>query len=192
MERRGELFLFLAVASICALLVSPRPLSAQYWVMLGGKYVSLGEFEFKIPINWKMRAPIENEIILTRDGLWLQLLRVGRTPTESGFNFTKKKLTKGMPPSQVREVVIDDFRSNRFISNFQVLETGDASVGGFPAFSIVYIYQGDEDVRKMGIYCGSLIDEWYYFLQFQAPSRRYFERDKSAFEEFKNSMASAR
>jgi len=38
-------------------------------------------------------------------------------------------------------------------------------------------------LRKQGIYYGALVDQWHYYLYFEAPSQHYFGRDRAVFEE---------
>jgi hypothetical protein len=69
------------------------------------------------------------------------------------------------------------------------LESATIKVAGFSAPKITYSYEGDANVRKMGIYSGVMIDEWLYFFHYHAPARHYFERDRATFEDILNSVS---
>ena len=85
-------------------------------------------------------------------------------------------------------MVIDDLRSDRSIGNLEVVEDLPTQVGGRSGFKLIYTYQTSANLRKKGVYYGVLIDQWYYFLSYQAPARYYFERDLPIFEKIRFSL----
>jgi len=184
---------YLAVAVLLALFCSEAPsLFAQSWIGLDEAFIRVGEFELRVPKRWKMAKSIDNAVLLTRDGLWLQFVRFSETPVEEGLSFTRKNLTHRMLPEEVGEVVVDALRLNPRISNFHVLEAGEAEVAGKPVFRVVYSYRSETDITKKGIYLALLINDQYYSLQFQAPARHYFETARPVFEEIRESLRSSR
>ena len=159
------------------------------WVPVGGKYVSAEHgFETELPVSWRRMESTRDGVILTRDGLPLQAVKISRNPLEKELVFTKRKLSKGMLTQEVAEVVIDNLRSNQAISNFQIIENVPVDVGGYPGYKIVYSYQAKDNLRVSGIHYGSLVDQWHYSLLFEAPSRHYFPRDRMAFEQVKKTF----
>jgi len=186
--RRGKRIIVLAPI-LTAALVGNANLAIPYWVELEHKYVSASKFEIDIPPKgWRLKAPVEDELIFTRDGLSLQSLKIGCRAIEKEFPFTKKKLAKEMRVEQVAEVIIDDFSLNPMISDLHVTENGTADVGGRIGFKIIYSYQTKDKLKKEGIYYGALVDQWYYYIYFEAPARHYFPRDQSTFEKIKETF----
>jgi hypothetical protein len=61
-------------------------------------------------------------------------------------------------------------------------------VGGYPGFKLVYSYQTRRNLKKQGVYYGVLVDQWYYYLSFQAPARYYLARDLPTFEKIRHSF----
>lgn len=159
------------------------------WTSVGGKLESSSEgYDVDLPEGWRRFMPDRDGVTITRDGMELQYLRIARIPFDKDPPQTKRKFAKGMLPQEVAEVVIDDFRSNRAIGNYEVLENTPSSVGGFPGFKLVYTYQTANNLRKKGIYYGALVDQWYYFVFYQAPARHYFDRDLPTLEKLRLSF----
>ena len=159
------------------LILTAHDANGEGWLNLGGRYVALGKLEIKIPDSWRMMRGFENQLLLTRDGIYLQLFVIGLTSIEAEFAHTKKKLPPGASPDAIIDVVVENFRSNPAITNFKLLESGTAMLGGINAPKIVYSYEGDYGVKKMGIYAALPINDQCYFFQYQAPARHYFQRD---------------
>jgi len=159
------------------------------WVPTEGKFVSTEyRFEAELPVNWYRWHSIGDGLLLTRDGQLLDVVRIVRDPFDKELEYTKRKLSKGMLSQEVAEVIVDNLRSNRNISNFQLVENVPVDLGGYPGFKLTYTYQTKENLKKSGVYYGSLVDQWLYYLYLEAPSRHYFGRDLPAFEQTKNSL----
>jgi hypothetical protein len=159
------------------------------WVPVEGKYVSAEhQFETELPAGWRRMFSTREGLTLTRDGLPLQTLRIVRNPFDQELSFTKRKLMKGMLNQEVSEIIIDNLRSNQNISNFQVVENRPIDLGGYSGFKIVYTYQAKDNLKKSGVYYGSLVNQWHYYLYFEAPSQYYFARHQPSFEQVKESF----
>lgn len=170
---------------LCALIILFLCLyGCSSWVSVGGKYVSPEhQFETELPVNWRRLESTRDGLLLTRDGLPLQTVRITRIPADKDLPFTKRKFTKGMLNQEVAEIAIDDLRSNQNLWNFQILQNVPVELSGHPGFKVVYSYQTKDNLKKSGIYYGAMIDRWYYSLCFEAPSRHYFSRDQATFEQ---------
>ena len=174
---------------LCAIILLLCLYGCSLWVPVGGKYVSAEhQFETELPVSWRRMDSTRDGLILTRDGLSLQAVKIMRNPLGQELPFTKRKLIKGMLNQEASEIIIDDFRSNQSMSNFQILENVPVELSGYPGFKIVYSFQTKENLKKSGIYYGSLVDQWHYYLLFEAPSRHYFSRDQPSFEQVKTTF----
>lgn len=180
------------------------------YVMVGGKYTAGPEnFEVDLPQSWrkheltfdhhpisramldelkKRHDPTGDVVRITRDGLLLQHIVIGRIEINKEWPHTKRKLSKGMLPQEVAEVIIDNIRSNPNISKQHVLENSPAKLGGFPAFKLIYTYQTKESVGIKGACYGAMMGDWYYYLLYEAPERHYFAKDYPIFEKLKDSF----
>lgn len=72
------------VPSVLLLFVLILPIGMVHagWMKVGGPFKSQDRFEVEMPSGWKLRTPVDDELFLTRDGMWLQFVRVGRSAEE--------------------------------------------------------------------------------------------------------------
>jgi hypothetical protein len=138
------------------------------WETVGGRYES-SDFRFSVdlPKGWHRHVPTKDSLLITRDGLLLQHIQIGRYQLDKVPLVTKRRLNGGMFPVEVAEVIIDDFRSNQLMLNFSVLSNRPILVGGYPGFRVTYSYQFKDNLRRMGIYDGALVGESYFFVKYQ-------------------------
>lgn len=172
---------------------------------VGGK-LALDEFGFEVdlPQGWyrhqfarEAAPPSEGAIrveqgdkllVITRDGLALQAIRVGRVSVDSELPYTKRKFTPGMPPHDVAELEVDNARSNRDIFNFELLENVPATVAGKSGFRLVYTWKTKEGLAVKRVHYGFQDGKWVYRLIYQAAARHYFDRDLQTFERVRESF----
>jgi hypothetical protein len=159
------------------------------WTMVGGAYLTNSEnYEVNLPSGWRKHNQSRDALRITRDGLTVQQITIGRWPLDKDPPHTKKKLAPGMLPQEAAEVVVDDFRSNSGMDNYQLTENNPSRVGGHAGFKLAYGYQTKAGLKKKGIYYGVLLDKWLYFLMYEAPERHYFGKDHEVFEKLKESF----
>jgi hypothetical protein len=159
------------------------------WIMVGGNYENSAQnFKAEFPNGWRKFNLSKDNVLITKDGLSLQFIRISRSPIEKELQHTEKKFTKGMLPQEVAEIVIQNFRSNSDIMNQQVLANNPAEIGGYPGFNIVFTFQTKEGLTKQSIVYGFLSSDSYYEILYEAPKRYYFTKDESDFEKVKDTF----
>jgi hypothetical protein len=184
--------------------------SCAPYVMVGGQYAASSEnFVVDLPEGWRRheiafdQGPISRKIMelleqrrklswdvirITRDGLLLQQISIGRVPVDDELPHTKKKLSREMLPQEAAEIVIDNLRSNPNITNQEVIENTPTRVGGNPGFKLLYTYQTKEGLKIKAAYYGAMSGNWLYYLLYEAPARHYFDKDHALFEKIKESF----
>ena len=159
------------------------------WTLVGGKYVdSSDHFQADLPGGWRKRNLGTEFLTITRDGLSLQQIGIGRRSIEKDLPHTKRKFASGMLPQEVAELMTDDFRSNTNVGGLEVIENTPARFGGYPGFKLVYTYRTKSGLLKRGAYYGALADKWYYFCLYEAPDMYYFGLDYDLFEKVRESV----
>jgi hypothetical protein len=201
-QNRLHQFFFLILT---LLLVSCAP-----YVLVEGKYSASAEnFEVELPSGWRKHEmafdqnPASRSILeelekrrtlswdalrLTRDGLLLQQIGIGKVTLDRELPHTKKRFSKDLLPQELAELIIDDIRSNPDITDFKVFENSPAKVGGQPGFKLVFTYQTKNRLTIKTAYYGVKLGDWYYYLAYQAPQRFYFDKDYPVFEKVKESF----
>ena len=176
------------------------------FVAVGGKLTldDLG-FEVDLPEGWyrhqfareevavkegaiRVEGPGGKTLVITRDGLALQTIRVERVSVDSELPYTKRKFTAGMPPHDVAELEVDNVRSNSQIFNFELLENTPATVAGRSGFRLVYAWRTKDGLAVKRIHYGFQDGKWVYRLIYQAAARYYFDRDLQTFERVRESF----
>jgi hypothetical protein len=165
------------------------------FVLASGKQ-TLPEYEFEVtvPEGWyrAMHTPGTLEayqgLVLTRDGLVLQQIRVERVAMDKDLTFTKRKFDPKLPPHELAEIELDDHRSNPDVFNLTVEENAPATVEGRRGFRLLYTWQTKDGYRLKRIHYGFLEDKWVYRIFYQAAARHYFDRDLATFEKLRGSF----
>jgi hypothetical protein len=124
---------------------------------------------------------------LTRDGLLLQQICIGRIPVTDELPHTKRKLALQMIPLEAAEVINDELRSNSNLSALEIVENVPATVGSYPGFKLHYTYRADK-LKIEGMFYGAMVGSWLYYLFYEAPAQHYFAKDLQVFDKLRASF----
>lgn len=127
-------------------------------------------------------------IRLTRDGLLLQQICIGRIPVTDELPNTKRKLTQQMIPLEAAEVISDDIRSNSNLTHQQIIEDAPAIVGGYPGFKLHYTYRAEDRLKIEGLFYGAIVGPSLYYVLYEAPAQHYFNKDLQVFDRTRSSF----
>jgi len=194
------LFFFLAICMVY--------LGCATWVNVGGNYTmdpekitldlpkdwkkyNYGPQKFVdawIPQGWKKFEQVDKPLVITRDGISIQQIRVARVPINQELKITKKKLSKDMLPHEVADLIKDNILSNPDIMNSKIIDNIPAKLGGYSGYKLIYTFQGKNGLTYKTVDYGFIQDEWYYYLIYVAPNRYYFAQNISDFEKIKDSF----
>lgn len=128
-------------------------------------------------------APPTETVVITRDGVALESIRIGRRALGRELPHTRRKLGPRMPPVEAAEVLLDNARSDPAVQGFELLDSDPATVGGRPGFRLAYGWSSKDGLRRKRVVVGAIADGWLYTLLYDAAARHYFDRDLAAFEE---------
>jgi hypothetical protein len=158
------------------------------WVRVGGVYHdSDRNFSVDLPQGW-MKSGLDKRVLITRDGVLLQAIVIERLKTTDELQYTKKKLEPSMLPQEAAEVIADNISANPSITGFTVLENAPTTIATRLGFKLLYQYKNKDGLQCKGMYCGFLSGDWFYALQYTAPTRYYFDKDVGTFEKVLNSF----
>jgi hypothetical protein len=164
------------------LLILMLSMSCAPWVQVGGLYkMESHNYSVDLPQGW-MRWNKGDDLLITRDGVLLQNIQIVRLNTDEPLKHTKKKFSKVMLPQEVAEVILDNIASNKDILNFQLAENSPLKIGENSGFRAVYTYKNKDGLKIKSIYCGFILDKWFYGINYNAPQRYYFDKDFKTFE----------
>lgn len=129
-----------------------------------------------------------DKIRITRDGLLLQYIAIGRVEVSREFPHTRKKLSPGMFPQEVAAIIADNLLSNPNITRQHISENVPALVGDQAGFKLAYTFETRKGLPVKGNYHGALVGECHYYLIYEAPAQYYFDKDYPVFEKLRKSF----
>ena len=93
-----------------------------------------------------------------------------------------------MLPQEAAGIILDELASDRFLTNFSVIENAPAIIDGQDGFKILFAYSDKKGSRFKTVYYGFISGGSFYNLRYCAAMRHYFARDIAEFEQIKNSF----
>lgn len=144
----------------------------------------------QLPKGW-MALKTGNTMMFTRDGLMLQRIAIVGTALseQKQFSYTKKRITKGMLPIEIAEVIIDDLQSTTDVRNMTIEENIPTTLSEAPGCKITYTFRMNDGPAYRGILYGFILDDAFYQVIYLAPERYYFHRDLETFAQVAKSIA---
>ena len=159
------------------------------WVQVEGPYrMDSQGYEANLPAGWRRATTVSDSLLLTRDGVSLQSIRIERVAVGDELTHTKKKFAKRMSPQDVAEVELEEVRSDQGMRNVELVENAPFQVAGLPGFKLVYTFRTENGLRLKRVHYGLLVRDWVYRVQYQAAARYYFEKDLTTFERIRESF----
>ncbi len=156
---------------------------------VGGKLALPYEgYGVDLPQGWYQARGVTETLLLTKDGLPLQFIRIERVAIESEPSHTKKKFTQSMSPEQAAEIEVDALRATPEVIDFEVLESTPATVAGRRGFRLLFGWKTRDGMRLKRLHYGLLDGKWVHRLVFRAAARYYFDRDLATFERIRESF----
>src|SRR5438876_5516092 len=85
------------------------------WVPTDGAYTSpVDRYAIDLPQGWMRWTPGEDgRLVVTRDGVLLQVIMIERFRVGEPLKHTKKQLARGMMPQEAAEGVLDNLRPTK-------------------------------------------------------------------------------
>lgn len=174
--------LLLALAAGAAACATPRP---PAWLPTEATFrAPTAGFELEAPPGWMRRNFTDGGegFVATRDGTPLQRIVAGSIAPGKplGIGASKRTFDAGMSTAEVSELVLDDLRAMERLSDFTVLESAPATVGGRGGFHLVATFREDGLARRTSLY-GVVDGGRLYWLFYVTPQRLYYARDEETF-----------
>jgi len=177
------------------------------YTLVSGRHVAVAEnFAVDLPQGWRQHNlsadPLRNFITmlekrrnlrwdslrLTRDGLLLQQICIGRIPLADELPNTKRKLARELTSLEAAELIGDDLRSNTNLTRQEIVENAPATIGGYSGFKLHYSYRTDSELKVEGLFYGTIVGDWLYYVLYEAPAQHYFKQDLQLFERTRSSF----
>jgi hypothetical protein len=152
------------------------------WLPVAGPYESPSHrFTVVLPEKW-MKLRTERDVLLSKDGPFLQYVLIQERPIDRPFGHTRKTLRRDMLPHEAAGLIVDEISSDRAVYDFQVLENRPARIHGRNGFELLFTHRNRDGLSFKTRYCGVIAGHWFYAVRYSAAERYYFDKDISTFE----------
>jgi hypothetical protein len=158
------------------------------WLPVGGPYESPSRhFSVVLPENWmKLRA--EQDLLLSKDGPFLQYVLIQERPVDKPFGHTRKRLHRGMLAQEAAQLIIDEISSDRSVYDFRVIQNRPARINGHNGFELVFTHKNQDGLVFKTRYYGIISGDWFYAIRYNAAERYYFDKDIQTFQSILSSL----
>lgn len=139
-----------------------------------------------LPVGWVQATGPESsdKLLISKDGYSLQSIQIQALKHDKAFEKTKKTANLTMPLSDLAEQEIAEIKAtNLNAPSIKVLENTLTTIDNKKAFRLHYQYLNDRGLRFEQITYGLINAQFYYKLNYMAPTLHYFPRDKAIFEQ---------
>jgi len=139
-------------------------------------------FSVEIPKGWMHYSADKKAVTVTRDGMAIQMIRVGFWSHDRSFKALKKKSNAEMLPSELAELVVAMIRKSRFTKNAKIIENRPVNIVGRQGFRVKLAFKNDKGLRFRRDIYGFAVKDGIYFLMYQAPKLHFYSKHKQAFD----------
>jgi len=149
------------------------------------------DFEIQIPQGWMqmnlnwLREDLKTEgiqLLLVRDGVTLQEVRLIKRPLNAAFLNSKESLAQDMLPQEMGEAMFRDVQADSAKLNPRLIQGAPATIGGSSGFVVVYSYVNNDGLKRKTVEYGVIYESWFYALTYDAPAQYYFDKSLSEFQ----------
>jgi hypothetical protein len=170
------------------LVVAVLAFACATWVQVGGpvRENSVG-VSAELPHGW-MRLRAHPGILITRDGLGLEYIEIGRSGIEEELPNTNRRIEAGMLPMEVAELSIDSARLSQETTNFELAENAPAQIDGRDGYRIGYSHRTGSGLRVRTLRYGCIVGDFHYWIEYRAAAQHYFEAHLEDFERVSRSV----
>jgi len=159
------------------------------YTAVGGKLAFPHQgFEVDLPQGWYQAREVGDALLVTRDGILLQFIRIERVSVGEELAHSKRKFAARMSPQDAAGIEMDELRSTPEVFNLEVLESTPATIAGKPGYRFICAWKSKDGLRLKRVHYGFLDGKWAYRLIYQAAARHYFDRDMATFERVRESF----
>ncbi len=178
--------LLLVALAACATTKPPA------WVPAEGAFAARGGFQVEGPPGWMRRnfqPPPGGTFLSTRDGTTLQKILASSTPLGQplGLGGSKRPVVAGMSPAELGELVVDDLRASKDLTDVRILENAPAPLAGRPGFRVLAAYRDDGLPMRAAIH-GAIDGQRLFWIAYVAAERHYFPLDLATFDKVRESF----
>jgi hypothetical protein len=164
---------------------------APTWVKVdeSGRNYSNDHYSVTLPSGW-LRLESKDILILSKDGILLQIISIQYRPHENAFEKIEKDSSATMLPSELAQLAIAELKASQDdgLPSLEILRNAPVELAGHTGFDIHLRYKTDAGLRMDTEMRGVVDDNGFYLLKYSAPTLHYFERDRQTYATLTESL----
>lgn len=141
-----------------------------------------GAFQIKAPVGWIHLTKLETATFITKEGPYVQKIRVSQTPKKNLFRATKVKLKDDVLVTELAEYYIAEYKKTNSRVTVNHIDTLPATIDQKQGFKVVMNFINSKGLVFDVIVYGLYHKDHLYTLYYHAPRLHFFERDLHVFE----------
>lgn len=138
---------------------------------------------FLAPVGWMRFNQAGDTVLLTRDGLGIQLIRIELRPHDRAFPALKKASSADMLPSEAADLLVAELKRDPFLANLRVVDNGPALLTGKPGFRVHGQYRDERGAPFDLVAVGRATDQGLLVAFYRSLTTHYFARDLPVYEQ---------
>lgn len=157
---------------------------ATTWVKLEESRVTDPEktFTLHMPVGWVRAPTLRNDVLVTRDGVGVQFIKVSKRTHKNAFPRIKKESKPDMLPNELAELILAEIKSSQEMSAVEVISNQPTGIGQKVGVRLHLQMKNKEGLRYQTVVCALVDKGGVYEITYRAPVLHYFKRDLPAFE----------
>jgi hypothetical protein len=146
-------------------------------------------YSVTLPVGW-MRLESDDSLVLSRDGILLQVISIQFRPHKNTFEKIEKDSSTTMLPSELAQLTIAELKATHEngLPSLEILRNAPVELAGHTGFDIHLRYKTDAGLRMDMAMRGFVDNSGFYLLKFSAPTLYYYERDRQTYETLTESL----
>ncbi|VAW79243.1 hypothetical protein MNBD_GAMMA12-440 [hydrothermal vent metagenome] len=153
---------------------------------------SQNQFQIRLPAGWMHQTGNKKSILVSRDGLSLQYIKVGAIREHDlqlmvraiSRDKSKMLVLNALLPSELAGIIVSVFKNRKITRNLKILANRPAVIGSnINGFRLLISFITDSGLQiKREVY-GYAEGAKLVFIMYQAPVLHYFSKDLGAFRQ---------
>ena len=146
-------------------------------------------YTVELPVDW-VRITANEALVVTRDGISVQRLTIKYHPHDEAFEKTEQSSSADMLPSELADRYIAELRAadEHGLPSLEVLANRPIGIDGRTGFALHVRFLSGDGLRYERLIRGLGNDTGVFFLEYQAPTLHFFERDRAVFDRLTDSF----
>lgn len=140
------------------------------------------QLQVALPEGWLQYNPESSALVITKDGLQLEQIRISMTRAGKRLEDTERRYQRGMLPHEIAELSLALLEAREDTNDFEIEKMDFATIAGHDGFHATARFLDESGLKKRVYLYGAMLDGYVFELLYVAAEQVYFEKYRPAFE----------